>query len=210
MGKNTVGKCPFCGIIDVKGIYHSKREAYDHFLPKGIYPFNSINFYNLAPACHECNSSYKLAQNPLYNTKNPLLAATGGRRKSFYPYQTTQYKIQIAITLTCQDWTQIQPDDIQLQTEPNALREELDTWLDLYGIEERYKAKCCSENDGKYWIEQILDECQNDNKTPGEIFNKLTRQANSKPYAEANFLKLAFLQACDQAGLFSNMLSRQD
>lgn len=210
MGKNTVGKCPFCGIIDVKGIYHSKREAYDHFLPKGIYPFNSINFYNLAPACHECNSSYKLAQNPLYNTKNPLLAATGGRRKSFYPYQTTQYKIQLAITLTCQDWTQIQPDDIQLKTEPDALREELDTWLDLYGIEERYKAKCCAENDGKYWIGKVLDECQNYEKTPEQILNELKRLTKLYPYADNNFVRLAFLQARDQAGLFSNMLSWQN
>jgi len=195
MGKNTVGKCPFCGINDVKGIYQSKREAYDHYLPKGIYPFNSINFRNLAPACNECNSSYKLA-------KNPLLAATGGRRKSFYPYQTNSYQILLEISLTCQDWTQIQPDDIHLSTEPQHLREELDTWLDVYGIEERYKAKCCSESDGKYWIEQVLDECQNDGKTPEQFFSKLTRQAKLKPYAEANFLKNAFLEACHQSGLF--------
>lgn len=196
MGKNTVGKCPFCGINNVKGIYHSKREAYDHYLPKRDYPFNSINFKNLAPACHECNSSYKLAQNPIYNPKNPLLAATGGRRKSFYPYQTNAYQILLEITLTIQDWNQIQPIDIHLKTEPDELREELDTWLDVYGIEERYKAKCCSESDGKYWIEQVLDECQNDGKTPEQFFSTLTRQAKLKPYAEANFLKSAFLDAC--------------
>ena len=34
--ENTVGKCPFCGINDIKGVYHNKREAYDHFLPKDI------------------------------------------------------------------------------------------------------------------------------------------------------------------------------
>src|SRR5262249_23475609 len=52
---NTIGKCPFCGISDIKGLNHTKREAYDHYLPKALYPFNSINFRNLAPACHECN-----------------------------------------------------------------------------------------------------------------------------------------------------------
>jgi hypothetical protein len=55
---NKSGKCPFCGINDLLGEYHSKREAYDHYLPKALYPFNSINFRNLVPACHHCNSSY--------------------------------------------------------------------------------------------------------------------------------------------------------
>ncbi len=39
--------CPFCGINPLKpssGIY---RDAYDHFIPKGFYPFNSVNFKNL-------------------------------------------------------------------------------------------------------------------------------------------------------------------
>ena len=52
MKVNTSGKCPFCGLGDIKGLHHTKREAYDHYLPKAYYPFNSINFRNLAPACH--------------------------------------------------------------------------------------------------------------------------------------------------------------
>lgn len=46
--------------------------------------------------------------------------------------------------------------DITLQFGPAALLEELDTWKDVYGIEERYKAKLCGENDGKYWLTQVL------------------------------------------------------
>ena len=124
---NKQGKCPFCGIHDVKGIYHSKREAYDHYLPKGKYPFNSINFNNLAPACHECNSTYKLSRDPLYNAKDPLLAQTGGRRKSFYPYQTWPYTIELDIELNTPDWTNITPDDVCLTTGPEELKEEIDT-----------------------------------------------------------------------------------
>ena len=48
--------------------------------------------------------------------------------------------------------------------------EEIATWLDVYGIEERYQAKCCGESDGKYWIEQVLDEWQNDGKKPEDYF----------------------------------------
>ena len=61
----------------MKGTHHSKREAYDHYLPKVLYPFNSINFRNLAPACHECNSTYKLGKDPAHNP--------AGRRKAFNP-----------------------------------------------------------------------------------------------------------------------------
>ena len=52
MSENDEGKCPFCGLKDLKGEYNTKREAYDHYLPKDIYPFNSVNFKNLAPMCH--------------------------------------------------------------------------------------------------------------------------------------------------------------
>jgi len=146
MEVNKVGKCPFCGMADMQGVYHTKREAYDHYLPKGLYPFNSINFHNLVPACHLCNSSYK---------------------------------------------TSI------------ALSEEIETWKDIYGIDERYKAKCCGESDGKYWLQQILDEWTEDGRSPADFLNTLTRLAIKKPYADNNFLKKAFLDGCDRTGLFN-------
>jgi hypothetical protein len=199
---NKEGKCPFCGINDVKGIYQSKREAYDHYLPKGKYPFNSINFYNLAPACHECNSSYKTSKDPLYDGNDPLTDNAGGRRKAFYPYQTTPYNIDLNISLDSPDWNNIKPEAINIITGPEALREEIDTWMDVYGIEERYKAKCCGENDGKYWIESVLDEWINAGRLPEEYMATLERHTRFKPFAEANFLKRPFLEACRRAGLF--------
>lgn len=38
------GKCPFCGIGDIKGTHHSKREAYDHYLPKALHPIKLDQF----------------------------------------------------------------------------------------------------------------------------------------------------------------------
>jgi len=204
MQRNIQGKCPFCGIHDVKGLYHTKREAYDHFLPKDKYPFNSINFYNLVPACHECNSSYKLSIDPLLNCKNPLASNAGQRRKAFYPYSNNSHNIELQITLTSSDWTNITPEDVQLTTGPNDVREEIDTWLDVYGIEERYKAKCCGENDGKGWIVQILDEWSVDGRNPDDFLNTLERQANKRPYCDDNFLKKPFLEACKHSGLFDS------
>ena len=123
MEKNKSGKCPFCGLNDLKGIYHSKREAYDHFLPKGKYPFNSINFRNLVPACHECNSTYKLSIDPLYYGKDPLLKQTGNRRKAFYPYSTSMsYSINLNIGINTQNWSQITSDNITLKNWANRIK----------------------------------------------------------------------------------------
>lgn len=205
MMKNKKGKCPFCGIHDVKGVYHSKREAYDHYLPKGVYPFNSINFKNLAPACHECNSSYKLTKDPAYNPKDPLLTKTNGRRKAFYPYAANSHKIELSLKLECKDCTDINPQDIEMAFGPKELKEQISTWDEVYGIQERYKAKCCGENDGKYWIEQVLDEWQQDDRKPDEFLKILSRNTEKKPYAEANFLKEPFLKACKKAGLFDHL-----
>lgn len=192
---NTVGKCPFCGIGDVKGVHHSKRDAYDHYLPKGLYPFNSINFRNLAPACHECNSTYKLTKDPLH--------CAAGKRKAFYPYATDGYNIDIRMILGKADINQLAPCDIEIEIGPAALRDEIDTWKDVYGIDERYKAKCCSANDGKYWLTQVMEEWQEDNRTPADFMNTLARQTRKSPFADSNFLKKAFLDACDRIGLFN-------
>jgi hypothetical protein len=191
---NKAGKCPFCGIGDIKGIHASKREAYDHYLPKALYPFNSINFHNLAPACHECNSTYKLS-------KDPAHSATG-RRKSFYPYTETPYAIELQVTLQHSDIANLTQADVDLQFGPAALDEKIATWKDVYGIEERYKAKCCGDNDGKYWLTQVLDEWREDGRAPDDYLKTLTRQAKRNPYADCNFLKKAFLEGCERTGHF--------
>ncbi len=94
------------------------------------------------------------------------------------------------------------PEDIECSLGPEKLNEEINTWNDVYGIEERYKAKCCLENDGKYWIEQIFDEWAEDGRTPDDFLQTLNRQTSKRPYADNNFLKKAFLDGCQKAGLF--------
>lgn len=201
MNINSAGKCPFCGISDILGVYHSKREAYDHYLPKALYPFNSVNFKNLVPACHHCNSSYKNSQDPAH-IKDPT-TKDNIRRKIFYPFDVSPYRLDINVTLNSADIQNLTPGDIQINVGPTDLQNEIETWLDVYGLEERYKAKLCGENDGKYWYMQIMDEYQNDvDQTPKKILDKIRRQSDKYPYADNNFLKKAFLNACNDRGLF--------
>lgn len=190
---NTTGKCPFCGLADIRGVHHTRREAYDHYLPKALYPFNSINFRNLAPACHECNSTYKLSKDPAHNA--------AGRRKAFYPYTTGAHGIEITIDLNTPDIDRLTPADIQLTFGPAAAYEEIATWKEVYGIEERYKAKCC-DGDAKDWLEQLRILRDAHGITPDASLAAVQQQTAKAPVANSNFLKQAFLEGCQRAGLF--------
>lgn len=197
-GQNVKEKCPFCGIADMLSVYHSKREAYDHYLPKGLYPFNSINFRNLVPACHHCNSSYKTSKDPAYSPKDP--AGTMHRRKVFYPFANPGPNIEITIDLSKPDVDHLAQDDIQLTFGPPAVNEEIETWKDVYGIEERYKAKCCS-GDAKDWLEQIRIFRDAYDIDPTTSLNTLQHQTEKSPFANCNFLKKSFLEGCQRRGL---------
>ncbi len=206
MGANKTGKCPFCGIADMQGVYHSTREAYDHYLPKGLYPFNSINFRNLVPACHHCNSSYKTSKDPAYMPKDP--AGSTDRRKVFYPYANPAHNIEVTIEFNKPDVDHLAPDDIQISFGPPALNEEIETWKDVYGIEERYRGKLL-DGDGKAWLAEVLDEWRwkddsagKEGRGPDEYLRDLDRHTTKSPFTGTNFLKKAFLDGCQKVGLF--------
>jgi len=196
---NKAGKCPFCGISDLLGPNHTPREAYDHYLPKALYPFNSINFRNLVPACHHCNSSYKTSQDPAYPLKDPARGVH--RRTFFYPYTTAAHSIELTVVLQHADVAKLTPADITLQFGPATVAEEIDTWKDVYGIEERYKAKLCTESDGKAWLAQVLDEWRELGRDPQEYLQTLAFNTQKRPFTDCNFLKKPFLDACQKVGV---------
>lgn len=198
---NKAGKCPFCGINDLLGEYHSKREAYDHYLPKALYPFNSINFRNLVPACHHCNSSYKTSKDPAYIPKDPVGAAH--RRAVFYPYKAALHSIELEVDLHHSDIANLTPANITLQFGPEAIAQEIETWKDVYGIEERYKSKLCTESDGKAWLTQVLDEWKELGRDPQDFLKALAFNTGCRPFTDCNFLKKPFLDACRRKGIFN-------
>lgn len=200
MEKNTVGKCPFCGISDMLGVNHTPREAYDHYLPRKLYPFNSINFHNLVPACHHCNSSYKTSKDPAFTPKDK--AGAIHRRKAFYPYSTQDYSIEIIIDLKNPAIDRLVPADVQLTFGPSDILEEIETWKDVYGIEERYKNKCCS-GDAKNWLEEIRILHDTYGIDPLKSLAMVKQLAAKDPVANSNFLQLAFLEGCQRIGLLS-------
>ena len=201
MTENDEGKCPFCGINDVKGPYHSKREAYDHYLPKSIYPFNSINFKNLAPLCHECNSSYKTVKDPLHDSPKK-------RRKAFYPYADDIQPPELKIDFNKKDINNLKPEDIELNISSEAHhQEEVDAWMDIFGIQERYKATCLAKNNGKVWYSEAVDGYESAKAILETDFSKekwvqrCVAAAQSDPFANGNLIKAAFLEGCKRANI---------
>jgi hypothetical protein len=79
--------------------------------------------------------------------------------------------------------------------------EEVQAWKDVFGIEQRYKAKLCSECDGKGWLIQALDEARN-YMSPADYLIQKRRHATMLPLVDANFLRVPFLEACQAANLF--------
>lgn len=194
---NDKEKCPYCGFSDLAGEYNERREAYDHYLPKSKYPFNSVNFRNLAPMCNKCNSSYKLAKDPISNLE-------GTRRKAFYTFTQNHPDIDFNLKLNCDSLDVLKPDHITIQISCRSYEEQIETWKEVFGIDERYRIKCCGKNDGKAWLARITDECQNYDRSPSEMLESELQTARNQKMADANFLKAPFLEACNRAGLIKD------
>ena len=153
------------------------------------------------------DSSYKITQDPSYSPKDPAGEIT--RRKSFYPYSTNTHRIDITIDLGTPDIDRLTPADIQLAFGPAAVHEEIETWKEVYGICERYRGKLLN-SDGKAWLVEVFDEWRwkdesagEEGRNPEEYLRALNRHTARSPYASNNFLKKAFLEGCQRAGIFN-------
>jgi len=195
--KNDLPCCPFCGLQPMDNEYDPTREAYDHYLPASVYPFNSVNLRNLAPACHKCNSQYK-------GTKDPLLDKAHKPRKAFFPYSKVGYDIEISLLFLTPSQLPSDATDIQVNLNCAGFEQELDTWNHLYNIKERLSAKCCSNATRNAWMNRIKIECRNYRRTPEEALEAELAACNESLWTEAAFLKSAFLREADRKGLLSN------
>jgi hypothetical protein len=99
------------------------------------------------------------------------------------------------------DIDRLTPADIQLTYGPAAAHEEIETWKEVYGIDERYKAKCC-ESDAKDWLEQVRILRDTHGIAPEASLVTFQQQTAKAPVANNNFLKSAFLEGCRRSGLF--------
>ncbi|MFA0963949.1 hypothetical protein AB9P05_19235 [Roseivirga sp. BDSF3-8] len=194
-------KCPFCGINNLKTRHRKIRNAYDHYLPKSVYPFNSINFDNLAPMCYECNLSCKSTRDPIIKKDKKT------RRKAFYPYKNPAPELAFSFKLNNKDIDTLQPEEFDLEVTSHGHREEVETWMEIFDIEERYKEKCLPECDGKYWVQQAVDEYYNSQhgkvagRSRAECIAHIINIAENNRLNDNNFIKAAFLRAWKKSNI---------
>lgn len=190
MAVNNIGVCPFCGLSDMLGKDSSNREAYDHYLPKSKYPFNSLNFENLFPACATCNSKSKTTKDPLYKGQT--------RRKAFYPFAQDHAGIEISVSLNAADISQLTNSNVVFLFGPASKQEEIEGWRELYKIDERYKEKIAQM---KYVLEDLRIAIQNGHGAAEACYRSKLEECDRNPFQDRQFLKKVFLEACKEKGL---------
>lgn len=195
---NNSGCCPFCGLLPIDNEFDPTREAFDHYLPKSKYPFNSVNLKNLAPSCYKCNSGNKRDKDPLHDNDH-------NRRKAFYPFSEATPDIVLSVAVQCKHWSPLTPAKLSIVFDSTSHCEEISTWKDLFRIEERYLARCCDTGGGLHWLNRVLNERRNYNLSVHDILDAEIKRAGNEPWIESNFLKKAFLEGCQRAGLFDDI-----
>ena len=194
--ENNNCTCPFCGLQPLDSEYDPSREAFDHYLPKSKYPFNSVNLKNLAPSCNKCNSGNKMDKDPLHDKQ-------GNRRKAFYPFSEKQSDIAIKVVIKEKNWSTLTPENLSIDIQSVEFQDETETWKELFRSEQRDAAMCCNTNGGSYWLNRVINENQNYSLSMQEMLAAELKSASASPWIDANFLKKAFLKGCDSAGLFA-------
>ncbi len=123
--------CPICGIGELKKHTDLSRDQYDHYLPKSLYPFSSVNFENLVPIFIDCNST------AVKGSKDVVAISTNHRL--FFLYDTTHKGITVTFTISIDN---INPENIQwliVFVNPDGKNDEIESWKTIYNIDGRYK-----------------------------------------------------------------------
>jgi hypothetical protein len=196
---NKPRTCGFCGCSQFVGRGERHREPYDHYLPKSIYPFNSVNCRNLAPMCALCNSTYKMAKSPIEWT--PADSTVSQRRKAFYPYAQNHTGIGVSVSIDSDDLRNLSKTDVSVQLCSVSQSAEVATWTALFGIAERYRDLCSDDGGVHYWLVQTLDECLYVPLTVDQFLTQVAVASNAAPWTDLNFLKAPFVSACKARGL---------
>ena len=208
---NNDGICPFCGVNSIDGNIVSTKDAYDHYLPKSIYPFNSINFKNLSPMCYKCNSGNKSTNDPIEHII--------GRKLAFYPYAINHPEIEFSFQLLSNNVTSLTPSDYTLSINAPANIEEVETWKRVFKTDRklnadgtfehygRYDELICNKHGAKEWYEDIYDYFENamsisDVEKAEDYYLKVIRATTRNPRSVKNTIKRKFLEECKSKGLF--------
>ncbi|MBP1682540.1 MAG: hypothetical protein H6Q27_103 [Ignavibacteriaceae bacterium] len=190
---NNRGICPFCGLNTLRSYEMEGHEAYDHYLPKETYPTYSINFKNLVPTCHGCNSIHKFRDSPIVSK------ISNGKQKAIFPYSLNTPDVDLKIKVNISNYKEYEHRHLEISISSKNDIDKVRTWFKLYNIEKRYKDELTNEGSGKYWLFYFLEELPLALRETE--FQRLPEKLVKSKYKDKNFLKVPFLQACRVEGI---------
>ncbi len=197
--KRELTVCPFCGIKPLKSRTEMKREAFDHYFAKAVYPFNSVNPDNLIPMCSDCNSGYKSTKEVVFTKKKKIAA---NRTKAFYPFDETitfsGYTIQMKLKKKPVNFRNLKEDDFDLIIDFPGKKSEVDRWKAIYGIEKRFKGQII-DNTSK-WLNIAKVDFKDD------LNNKIDALKSTEPLDGRRFLKYMLFECWNREGNLSGSL----
>lgn len=149
--------CCFCGteemmeerVIEPEDGFESEEEkqwraSYDHYLPKKLYPFLSVDFDNLIPCCQKCNEKAK--------GEIDVLSADGVRTPAFYPYDR-EATVELEASLTQVNGAIAMTVDIKdVDGEANA---KADTWNRAFKVIPRVNKRL--KNFNRSWLAPLFN-----------------------------------------------------
>lgn len=183
---NDYKYCPCCGLIDFEYVDSSYREAFDHYLPKSEYPFASVNFKNLVPLCHKCNSDRK-------GHKDPLKVG----KVAFYPFCMNPHNITISLKIDeTKPLDKLNRKDLILKLDGE--NDKISTWNKLFDIEERYND--ITRREIKSHLRKVkrrhADYAEGRAKwSYVDTLNKLILDYEYDKYEDKKFLKIPLMEA---------------
>lgn len=177
--------CPFCGCehLEAPGL---PQEDFDHFLPRKKYPFAAANLRNLAPMGKRCNSSYKLA-------KDPLRGGDGVRRRSFDPF--IENSVSISFARSSVNENAVGPLVSEWKVDCYPFDQPEATWDDLFQVRTRWEQNC-DENTVKRWLQEFSSFCKRSRANPKSDADLLDVAHNYQQYlSDCGFADQAFLKS---------------
>lgn len=183
--KNEFQYCPCCGYMPIESRDSNYREPYDHYLPKSKYPFLSVNFKNLVPLCHKCNSDRKGTKDPIEN-----------EGKAFYPFSDNTHNIDIHFQLDkTKDLRTLKRVDLEVYLIGET--DKIETWDRLFDIKERYNDE--TRGFTKSLLERIKRRHSEFLKVDATLsyidsLNKVIADYEFDKYEDMKFLKIPLME----------------
>jgi len=190
IGEETVCSC--CGIGTMLNKYQTPVGALDHYFPINHYPFSSINFKNLIPICDICNSKYKTQKDTLFSikvrTKRGRKIHNIKRSRAFYPYSTDYEMIEVSVSITNDDLSNLKKDDILIGYSLPNYNEEIENWERLFKISEAHIANLL-DNSTRSFINTQFDMMR-----LGLSFDQCCDLYNNNLFYDKNFIRIPYLK----------------